>query len=214
MTWLNCPCRHVFVRSKRVLIALLLLAFLPSCSGFGDGTDASETATPVRGVLSTVAPNAATAQPLRSSAASEVAEATAVPTATAIVTPGAVGAAAAPTTSPAVSTGGFSHLRFAPAADGTAQNEYPAGTEVVFALWDYDGLSEVDRIRRIWFRDDQIWITREESWNWDEYGSAGTVRDISIFDNEGDGLQPATYRLQLYLNDELQVEGTFVVLAE
>ena len=74
-------------------------------------------------------------------------------------------------------------------------------------------MSPTDKIRRIWFRDDQIWLTREEEWNWGEHDSEGTMRGISVYDNEGSGLQPATYRLQLYVNDQLQQEATFVVLA-
>lgn len=71
-----------------------------------------------------------------------------------------------------------------------------------------------DRIRRIWFRNEQIWLTREEYWNWDLYQASGSVRDISIFDNEGSGLEPGAYRLQLYVNDNLQQEAGFTVLAQ
>ncbi len=108
---------------------------------------------------------------------------------------------------------GFSGLYFAAAADAGAEDTFPAGTEEVYAIWDYSSMSPADKIRRIWFRDDQIWLTREEGWNWGEYDSDGTLRDISIYDNEGSGLEPATYRLQLYVNDELQQEATFIVLA-
>jgi len=104
-------------------------------------------------------------------------------------------------------------LRFAPAADAPAQESFPSGIEEIFAIWDYDGMQAADRIRRIWFRDDQIWLTREEYWNWGKYGSTGTVLDNSIYDHEGSGLKPAKYHLQLYVNDRLQQEATFVVLS-
>jgi hypothetical protein len=107
---------------------------------------------------------------------------------------------------------GFSDLRFSLTADGMAQGEFPAGTEEIYALWEYAGMSPSDTIRRIWFRDEQIWLTREEGWNWGEYGSDGTMRDISVYDNEGSGLPPATYRLQLYVNEQLHAEASFVVL--
>ncbi len=106
----------------------------------------------------------------------------------------------------------FSDLRFALTADGAAQSEFAPGTEEVYALWEYRGMSPTDSVRRIWFRDDQIWLTREEGWDWGEYGSEGTMRDISVYDNEGSGLLPATYRLQLYVNDELQQEAMFIIL--
>ena len=70
-----------------------------------------------------------------------------------------------------------------------------------------------DRIRRIWFRDEQIWLTREENWNWGKYGSSGSVLDNSVYDHEGNGLKPAKYHLQLYVNDNLQQEATFIVLS-
>ena len=108
---------------------------------------------------------------------------------------------------------GFNALRFAPAADAPAQTTFPAGIEEIFAIWDYDGMQAGDRIRRIWFRDGQIWLTREEDWNWGKYGRTGTVLDNSVYDYEGSGLEPATYYLQLYVNDSLQEEATFVVLS-
>jgi hypothetical protein len=107
----------------------------------------------------------------------------------------------------------FCCLHFATAVSGPAQVEFPAGSEEIVALWDYSNMLPGDRIRRIWFRDDLIWLTREEPWAWDKYGSEGTVTDIAVYDNEGDGLLPARYRLQLYVNDELQQEGRFVILA-
>lgn len=107
----------------------------------------------------------------------------------------------------------FSDLRFALTADGAVQSEFAAGTEEIYALWEYRGMSPADSVRRIWFRDDQIWLTREEDWDWGKYGSEGRMQDISVYDNEGSGLVPARYRLQLYVNDVLQQEATFVVLA-
>ncbi|MDX1413592.1 MAG: hypothetical protein R3293_05330 [Candidatus Promineifilaceae bacterium] len=107
----------------------------------------------------------------------------------------------------------FSALRFASAPTAATQDAFPPGTDEVFAIWDYQEMQPSDRIRRIWFRDGQIWITREENWNWGNYGSTGTVLDNSVYDHEGSGLPPARYDLQLYVNDQLQQEGTFVVLA-
>ncbi len=107
----------------------------------------------------------------------------------------------------------FTALRFARAADAEPQHTFPAGTEEVFAIWDYSDMQSGDRIRRIWFRDDQIWLTREEDWNWGKYRSTGTVLDNSVYDHEGSGLKSAKYHLQLYVNDQLQQEATFIVLA-
>lgn len=105
----------------------------------------------------------------------------------------------------------FCCLRFATAVDAPPQTAFVGGTEEIVALWDYAGMAPGDRVRRIWFRDDLIWLTREETWDWDKYGAAGTVTDIAIYDNEGDGLLPARYRLQLYVNDLLAQEAGFVI---
>lgn len=119
-------------------------------------------------------------------------------------------AAAVPTPS-ARPTAKFCCLRFATAVADPPRAEFAAGTEEIYALWDYQDMVAEDRIRRIWFRDDLIWLTREETWPWAQYGEAGTVEDIAIYDREGDGLVPAHYRLQLYVNDVLEQEGTFTI---
>lgn len=106
---------------------------------------------------------------------------------------------------------GFFELRFALSPEAAPQISFARGSEEVFALWDYVGMQAGDRVRRIWFLNDQIWHVREETWDVASYGSAGTVRDISVFDFEGTGLEPAAYRLQIYVNEELHVEAGFVV---
>lgn len=166
--------------------------------------DASPTA--VRGVLATTAPRMDTPLPVMVTVTAGVAQPTAVSAMT--ETPLAPIPTEVQSSEPAT---GFRGLRFSLTAEGMAQGEFPAGTEEVYALWEYAGMSPADNIRRIWFRDDEIWLTREEGWNWGEYGSEGTMRDISVYDNEGSGLPPATYRLQLYVNDELHAEESFVV---
>ena len=118
-----------------------------------------------------------------------------------------------PTVMPTIpSADGYCCLRFANGPNGQATETFPAGTEIIYAIWDYTALSPGDRIRRIWIRDNLIWLTREEKWDWEKYGADGTVRDLSIFDFEGSGLKSAEYRLQLYLNDDLQQESAFVIL--
>lgn len=188
----------------------LLLALLASCSGLQDhddpGIDVSPTA--VRGVLATAAPEISTTVPVTVTVAKNVMTPTPLPKITETIPQTSMTAAVTD-----VPSSGFSSLRFSLTAGGAEQNDFPAGTEEVYALWEYVGMSPSDKIRRIWFRDDQIWLTRDEGWNWGEYGSDGTMRDISVYDNEGSGLPLATYRLQLYVNDELQEEAIFVILS-
>ena len=187
-----------------VLLAAVLS--LAACAGTPKDELNQQPATAVRGALS--APVQQVTPPLVSAQPSLPPVATVPPTA---VRPTAATMAVS-TTAPAAPMK-FCCLRFATAVDAPPQDEYPAGTAEIFALWDYTDMLPGDRIRRIWFRDDLIWLTREEPWAWDRYGSAGAVTDIAVYDNEGDGLLPARYRLQLYVNDELQQEGRFVIAA-
>ena len=117
-----------------------------------------------------------------------------------------------PVASASAQTTHFCCLRFAPGPYASPSDVFPAGTEIVYAVWDYSSLAPADRIRRIWLRNGLIWLAREEDWDWETYGASGTVRDLSIFDFEGSGLLSAEYTLQLYVNDILQQEGGFVIL--
>jgi hypothetical protein len=197
------------VFGKQLIIWIFLLALLVSCVGSKLDVVAELDASPTaaRGVLAT-AVQIATPFPIMVTVTQNIVKLTAAPTATEIIPVATRVKAAADFPSL-----GFSNLRFALTDDGAAQSVFPGGTDEVYALWDYTGMSPADNIRRIWFRDDEIWLTREEGWEWGEYGGEGTMRDISVYDNEGSGLAAATYRLQLYVNDELQQEATFVVLA-
>ena len=193
---------------KQVIIWIFLSAFLASCVGSKPAVvpDLDESPTAVQGVLATAVQEIATPFPIMVTITQSIVEPAAAPPATEIL-PVATRVEAV-TDVPSL---GFNDLRFALTADGGEQSVFPAGTVEVYALWDYMGMSPTDNIRRIWFRDDQIWLTREEGWDWGEYGIEGTMRDISVYDNEGSGLASATYRLQLYVNDELQQEAMFVV---
>jgi hypothetical protein len=189
-----------------ILCLMLLTACGSSPPDVVPGLDEPPTA--VQGVLATAVQKSVTPFPAIVTIPPSAVAPTTVPTAPVIVP---VTTRVEPTTS--VPLQGFSDLRFALTADGAAVREFPPGTEQVFALWEYKGMAPTDNIHRIWFRDDQIWLTREEGWDWGEYGREGTMRAISVYDNEGSGLPPATYRLQLYVNDKLQQEATFVVIA-
>jgi hypothetical protein len=198
--------------SNKTILLAALITLLLTASACGSVSDLivrqpGPTATAVRNVLATVRPTFLS--PTQS---------TATPRPALTMAPAAfptqpAATAAVPIYEPTqLPTTGFCCLYFAAGPNAQVADTFPAGTEIIYAIWDYTGLLPDDRIRRIWIRDDLIWLTREEKWDWEKYGASGTVRDLSIFDFEGDGLQPATYRLQLYLNDILQSEGTFVIL--
>lgn len=192
-----------------LFVALLLLLVACGCNGVPASffSEPSPTPTAVRNVLATrqivlpsPKPYTATAIPAPTLAPTNPS----APTEPVIIPPTLI-----PTPT---SAQGFCCLQFAASPYAQATETFPAGTEIIYAIWDYHALSPEDRIRRIWIRDNLIWLTREEKWDGEKYGAAGTVRDISIFDFEGSGLQPGDYRLQLYLNDILQEESAFVIL--
>jgi hypothetical protein len=199
-----------------LLLTGLFLALSSACSIIRGSLsfEASPTPTAVRNVLATYQPRQPVSPPLNQPTS------TRQPAAIATITPEATPSTMLPSSSPPtplstnVSGDGFCCLRFAAGPYAQEGEIFPAGTEIIYAIWDYKGLSPQDRIRRIWIRDNLIWITREEKWNWENYGAEGTVRDLSIFDFEGSGLESAEYRLQLYINDELQQESSFVILPQ
>jgi hypothetical protein len=91
-------------------------------------------------------------------------------------------------------------VRFTTDPDGgDSLQTFPAGVEEIWAVWDYEGMSEGDVMRRVWYQDGAVWIEREEAWDMATYGAKGTVRNISIYDHE-DGLPPGQYRLELFIN--------------
>jgi hypothetical protein len=108
------------------------------------------------------------------------------------------------TPSPTLPPPAFSSLRFAPQPDDSlARDFYVAGIPQIFALWDYSGMREGMLIKRVWKRNDVVWIEREEPWAFSRYGRQGTVRDIYIFDDEV-GIESGSYSLSLYIDGVLQ----------
>ncbi len=104
----------------------------------------------------------------------------------------------------------FTNLRFA--ANNQVQDKFAAGTEEVFAWWDYQDMDANAIVKRVWQLNGQEWLVREEPWDVAKYGAVGTVTDISIFDFEGSGLTPGVYSLALYLDGVLQVQRSFTVM--
>ncbi len=185
---------------------LALLAMFAGCSAGVPEGEPMATGTAVSGVMST--PNLSTATLTPTTASMPTMRIPAVPT---VNTAGSVVIKATPASPASTVMTRFCCLRFSTIVGAQPRQVFAVGTEEIVALWDYSEMTPEDRIRRIWFRDDLIWLTREEKWDGEKYGAEGTVTDIAIYDNEGTGLLPARYRLQLYVNDQLEQEGTFVI---
>ncbi len=105
----------------------------------------------------------------------------------------------------------FRNLQFRITPQGAAQTSFAAGTEEVFAVWEYANMSEGDMVQRVWTKNGEAWLDRKEVWDSAAYGRNGTVRDISVYDFEGSGLAPGRYHLTLFINGVYQVESGFVV---
>ncbi|MDX1614496.1 MAG: hypothetical protein R3300_09310 [Candidatus Promineifilaceae bacterium] len=186
---------------KQLLFAIVLTSLLAACGGT---LDVDVEATPTESVMLT--PTLA-----ETSTPEETPTSTAPATMTATPAPTATAEATEP---PPTSGATFRNLRFSITGDGLPQPTFPFGTEEVFAVWDYVNMTAEGRIRRVWTKDGEPWLERAEAWDFGRYGSAGTVRDLSVFDFEGSGLEPAFYELALYINDQLQATGTFVIRPE
>jgi Tol biopolymer transport system component len=87
-----------------------------------------------------------------------------------------------------------------------SQFVFPFGTPQIYAIWLYSDMREGLTIRREWYLDEDLWLVREEPWDFSNYGANGFVKDISIYDFDN-GLEPGIYQLRLYIDDQEQTLG-------
>ncbi|PIE80683.1 MAG: hypothetical protein CSA11_07105 [Chloroflexi bacterium] len=106
---------------------------------------------------------------------------------------------------------GFNNLYFTRYANGPAQTSFPAGTEQVYAVWNYKNIGVSDVVKREWLLNGELWQTREETWDYFHYGPDGVVSDVSVYNFEGGGLSPGHYGIAIYLNGEKQLEDSFII---
>lgn len=101
----------------------------------------------------------------------------------------------------------FSNARFTVDASANIyQNIFPARTRRVYAVWDYQNMHAGLMVRRDWYFNNVLWITREEPWDFSKYGANGSIKDISVFDLDV-GLGSGDYRLELYIDMQPQPIG-------
>ena len=101
----------------------------------------------------------------------------------------------------------FSTMRFSPQPESVDPRRfYVAGIPRICSMWDYANMRAGLTVRRIWYLNGQEWILRDEPWDFAKYGSAGTIQDICIFD-ENTGLQAGQYDLALLINGAPQDLG-------
>jgi len=102
------------------------------------------------------------------------------------------------------------NLRFAETPYGSPQTSFPAWTQQIYAVWDYQNMGVSDVVRRTWLKDGQPWLVREDTWDYLHYGPQGVVSDVSIYDFET-GLPPGSYELLLSLNGVQQLAASFTI---
>src|SRR5262245_7855620 len=90
--------------------------------------------------------------------------------------------------------------------DGAYLTAFPTSTKQIFANWHYENMRAGLTITREWYLDGQLWLTREEPWDLQKYGSSGVVQDISIHDFEA-GLPSGIFQLRLYIDKVPQPIG-------
>jgi len=108
-----------------------------------------------------------------------------------------------PTTSAPVFFGAFVTLN---QVVRTPQYRFPAGTEQIFAAWNYQNMRADLTVKREWYLNGQRWLEREALWDFAKYGERGMVPDVSIFDFEA-GLPSGVYQLMIYIDGVRQPIG-------
>jgi hypothetical protein len=83
------------------------------------------------------------------------------------------------------------------------QNIFPAKTKQIYAVWEYRNMRAGLVVRRDWYHNNVLWITREEPWDFAKYGASGTMRDISVYELDS-GLSSGLYRFELYIDSQPQ----------
>lgn len=108
-----------------------------------------------------------------------------------------------PTTSDPVFFGAFVSLE----PDGIpGQSRFATGADQLFAIWHYQNMRAGLRVRREWYLDGQLWLAREEPWDFVKYGERGIIRDISIYDFDV-GLPAGVYQLVIFIDSVNQPIG-------
>jgi len=90
------------------------------------------------------------------------------------------------------------------------QTRFPAGTKQIFAHWHYQNMHEGLTIKREWYLNEQLWLTREEPWDLSKYGAFGILQDVSIYDFDA-GLPSGKYKLSVYIDGIAQPIGEKII---
>jgi hypothetical protein len=81
------------------------------------------------------------------------------------------------------------------------------GTTIVYAFASYEGMGDVEGYESVWYQDGEEDLRDSYTWN---HGAAGGPLWIVNIENEN-GLRPAQYDWELYIDGDLIVAASFVV---
>src|SRR6266498_3457600 len=89
-------------------------------------------------------------------------------------------------------------------------NIFAVGVKQVFVDWNYLNMRAGMKIRREWYLNGQLWLTREEAWDFAKYGVNGiTHHEVSTYDFDH-GLPTGIYELRMYIDNVLQPIGASI----
>lgn len=88
----------------------------------------------------------------------------------------------------------------------SSRSVFADGTPEIFAIWPYRNMREGLTVRMEWYLNGDIWLEREEPWDYNKYGAQGMLTDININDFD-QGLEPGRYQLRLFIDGQEQQLG-------
>ena len=86
-----------------------------------------------------------------------------------------------------------------------AGSQFPAGTDEVYAFFDYESMADGLSWRQIWYVDGEVGLDSTKTWN------AGEEGNFWISVNASGGLPEGGYLLELYVEGELAQSGEFAL---
>ena len=104
----------------------------------------------------------------------------------------------------------FSGLSFGASAAGPNQTSFPTGTQEVYVRWNYSNVPIGTTMRRVWYKDGAVVVSREEDWstNW---GTSGRLTHIKLFDYNV-GLDSGNYYVVISLPAyNVSIDGNFSI---
>ncbi len=93
------------------------------------------------------------------------------------------------------------NIIFAESPDAASgARSFHAGVTRIYALLQYFNMSEQLLVRRDWYLDGKLWLSKSDRWSVAKYGRDGTLKDISIYDTQN-GLPSGHYELRVFIDD-------------